>query len=473
MSPKAKESQAKKIYLIGIKGTAMSALAIMARQIGYEVTGSDVEEVFPTDVLLKENGVVPLVGFKAENIRQAKPDIVAVSAAYSDQNPEVKAAKSRRCEVLTQSEMLGRLMSDFEGVGVAGVHGKTTTSSLLAYILDKAGFSPSYSIGTAHIPGLSGNSRIGDGRVFVAEADEYRKSEASKEPKFLDLPLKHIIITSIELDHPDLYNSEEDVYSVFYRLASKIPRDGTILACADWPLIRRLISRCVDRSVESYGFNASATYRLVDLKEGKETSFCLKSETSITGPYITKLPGSYNALNCAAAILMAIRLGVSEAKIKTILPTFLGPERRFQYLGELNGAPVYDDFAHHPSALKALLEGVRQRFSDRRIVLVFQPHTYSRTAKLLKEFASALAGADKLVLLNIYASAREKPGYVGIRELIEETRKLKPDMEYRSTLQEATTYLESLVGKDDILLLVGAGDVYKIFSKFTKPPSSS
>jgi len=468
-----KKKEVKAVYLIGIKGVAMAALAAMAKQLGYEVTGSDVSEKFPTDVLLAEQKIAWLEGFKAENIRQAKPDLVVVSAAYGLQNPEVKAAKGRRIPILSQSEMLGQLMKDYEGVGVAGVHGKTTTTSLLAFLLDKAGCSPSYSIGTAHVAGLGGNSRIGDGRYFVVEADEYRRSDSSNEPKFLDLPLKHVIITSIELDHPDVFQSEEDVYSVFYRLAVKIPRDGTIVACVDWPLVRRLVQRCSDRPVETYGFHASANYRIVDCKEGEQTSFYLSSADKRLGPFSTQLIGHYNASNCAAAIVIALKLGINEEKIKQILPEFAGPERRFQKLGRLNGAPVFDDFAHHPSALAALAQGVRARFPRRRIVIVFQPHTYSRTGKLLQEFARSLALFDQVVLLNIYASAREKSGYVTIKDLIEATRQLKPETEYRSSLKEAAQYLESVVGRGDVLLLVGAGDVYKIFQEFSGTKSGA
>jgi len=457
----------KTLYLIGIKGVAMAALAAMAKQLGYEVTGSDVAEQFPTDALLAEQKISWFEGFKAENIRQAKPDLVVVSAAYGSQNPELKALKNRRIPVLTQSEMLGRLMKDYEGIGVAGVHGKTTTTSLLTFLLEKAGCSPSYSIGTAHVTGLSGNSHIGEGRYFIVEADEYRRSESSNEPKFLDLPLKHVIITSIELDHPDIYQSEEDVYNVFYRLAVKIPRDGTIVACADWPLVRRLAQRCSDRPVETYGFHASAKYRLVDCKEGRQTTFYLTTADKRMGPFTTELIGRYNALNSAAAIIMASRLGINEEKIKQILPEFVGPERRFQKLGRLNGAPVFDDFAHHPSALAALAQGVRARYPHRRVIIVFQPHTYSRTGKLLNEFARSLAMFDQVLLLNIYASAREKSGYVTIKDLLEATRRLKPTVEYRSNLKEAAQYLTSVVGRGDLVLLVGAGDVYKIFQEFS------
>ncbi|MEK7548455.1 MAG: Mur ligase domain-containing protein, partial [Patescibacteria group bacterium] len=221
----------KSVYLIGIKGVAMSGLAKMAKEAGYQVTGSDLAESFPTDSVLRQSKIEVLEGFDGERLRLIRPDLVVVSAAYDAKNPEVKAAKAAKIPIISQSEMLGRLMAPFEGVGVAGVHGKTTTTALLAYLLTKAGFSPSYAIGSGSVPGLDGNAHIGEGKIFLAEADEYRRSDSNPAPKFFDLPLRHLIITSIELDHPDLYESAEAMYEVFYRLASKIPRNGTILAC--------------------------------------------------------------------------------------------------------------------------------------------------------------------------------------------------------------------------------------------------
>lgn len=458
--------QSKLLYFIGIKGVAMAGLAVMAKQLGYLVRGSDVAETFPTDQLLHDNQIEVLEGFDGDHLKSAKPDRVIISAAYGLQNPEVKAAKAARIKMITQSEMLGEVMSHFEGVGVAGVHGKTTTSSMLTFVLQRAGFSPGYAIGTGSIPGLVGNARIGDGKYFVAEADEYKKSDLDHQPKFLDLPLKHVIITSIELDHPDVYATSEQMYDVFYQLTSKIPRNGSIIACSDYPLVRRLIGRIVDRPVLSYGFDPAARYLIGNVVEDDDAvTFTVTHEEESIGPFTIKLPGRHNILNATAAALMAIRLGVSTEAVTAALKEFQGPQRRFELLGELNGAKVFDDYAHHPTAISYLIEAARERFPDKRIVLVFQPHTYSRTGKLLKEFARSLSGADKLILLNIWASAREKSGYVTIRDLIRAVAEIKPDVEYRGSLEEAANYLQSFVNQDDVVFLVGAGDVYKIYEK--------
>lgn len=464
----AKAFDPKDFYFIGIKGVAMAGLAVIAKQLGYSVRGSDVEEVFITDETLRVNGITVLAPFNADNILKNKPEVVVVSAAYGLQNPEVKAAKAARIPIWAQSEMLARVMSRFEGVGVAGVHGKTTTTSILAFILKEAGFSPSWAIGTSEIPGLESSAHLGDGSHFIVEADEYKKSDENLQPKFLDLPLQHAIITSIELDHPDVFQSANQIYEAFYRLISKLPRGGVIVACNDWPLVRRLVSRVVDRYCLTYGFSSGAQYQIVSHTDEPEKSvFSLSFDNKVIGKFTLQLPGKHNALNATAAYLMAVKLGVAKDKAVEIIARFKGLKRRFEYLGQYNNASFYDDYAHHPSALNYLFEAARERFPGQRLVAVFQPHTYSRTGKLLKDFAASLKNTDKLILLNIWASAREKSGYVTIKDLIDETKKFKPDVEYRSSTDEAAEYLKSLTKPGDVVLLIGAGDVYKIFDKLS------
>ena len=456
------KGEPKTVYFVGIKGVAMAGMAIMAKQLGYQVSGSDVATTFPTDEELSKNKINYHQGFAAENLAY-KPDLVVISAAYGLTNVEVKAAKGLRLTVLPQSELLGKFMSRFEGVGVAGVHGKTTTTSMLALILQEAGFSPSYMIGTGEVPGLPDSAHIGDGQYFIAESDEYRKSDLDNTPKFLDLPLQHVIITSIELDHPDVYSSAEQVYNVFYQLTIKIPRGGTIVACVDWPLVKRLVHRRVDRSITTYGFDASAQYQIINFTEAGFVSFSLKHGEDVLGPFKISAPGKHNALNATAATVMALQLGVALPVIIKTLEDFKGAKRRFEYLGEFNGAEFYDDYAHHPTAITFLLESAKKRFPGKKIVAVFQPHTYSRTSKLLKEFAQSLLPADKIILLNIWASAREKTGYVTIKDLIDEIQKYKSGVEYRASLPELATYLKSYVTEKNVVLLIGAGDVYKTF----------
>jgi len=468
---KKKTNQPRSVYFIGIKGVLMSGLAIMSKELGYEVTGSDVDESFQTDQLLKDHGIKFEEGFDPERLK-FKPDVVVVSAAFGVQNLEYKAAKSLRLAIKSPSEMLAELMAGFENIGVTGVHGKTTTTAMIAIVLTEAGFSPSYAIGTADVPGLNGNSHIGTGKYFVAEADEYRASETNPRPKFLDLPLKHLIITSIELDHPDMYQTSEEVYQAFYQLMTKTPRDGLMVACTDWPLVRRLVNRRADRPSLTYGFEPSAKYQIVDFSDGASTTFKLKTSEGLIGPFTLNVPGRHNTLNATAAIVLALALGVNEAAIKKALFSFVGPSRRFQLVGSVGGVPVIDDYAHHPTAIRYLLEAARSRYPTSRIVAIFQPHTYSRTGKLLKEFAASLLGADKIILLNIYASAREKSGYVTIKDLVSEIQRFRPDVEFRPSLAEVAQYLHGILKENDVLLLIGAGDVYKIYPLLTEQERS-
>ncbi len=467
----AAKTEVRSIYFVGIKGVAMAGLAVMAKELGYRVTGSDIKETFITDELLQRNDIPYYEGFSADNIKKEKPDVVVIGAAYGANNPEVKAVKALRVKAVTQSEMSGDIMAKYETVGVAGVHGKTTTSSMLTLILQEAGFSPSYMIGTSSIPGLPGSAHIGDGQYFVVEADEYKKSETDTTPKFLDYPIRHLIVTSIELDHPDIYPSAEHVYQVFYQLCLKIPRGGAVVANTDWPLVRRLVSRLADRSCLSYGFDPTAKYQIVDVKSGEKTYFSIKGPKESIGPIELAMPGKHNILNATAALLMARELGVNQVSIEKTLRHFTGPKRRFEYLGTLNGALFYDDYAHHPTALQFLIDAAKKRFPTKKIIVVFQPHTYSRTGRLLEEFGRSLKDADRVIILNIWASAREKSGYVTIGDLLKEIRKHRQDVEYRSSLEEVTSYLAGSVGKGDVVLLVGAGDVYKIYDKLAAQPN--
>ena len=463
MAKSKSEKEIKSIYFIGIKGMAMSGLALMAKQLGYEVNGSDVAEVFQSDQFLVKNKINFYNNFDAVHIEEVNPDIVAFSAVYGMENPEMKEAKKRRIKMLCQSEMLASFIEQFEVIGVSGVHGKTTTTSMLAFIFKDAGYSPGYMIGAPDIPGLDGSAHIGEGRYFIVEADEYKKSQDILEPKFLDYPMKNVIITSIELDHPDLYGSAEDVYQAFYKLSAKIPRDGLIVACNDWPLVRRLVTRRADRKSFTYGFKPGANYQIVDYKEGQTTDFVLKTDEENSEIITINLPGKHNALNAAASYIMAKKLGIPETSIIRALKKFEGPNRRFQILGKFKDTIVVDDFAHHPTAVASVIEAAKSKYPNKKINVVFQPHTYSRTGKFLNEFAASLSSADKVILVNIFASAREKSGYVTIKDLIIEVKKTKPDVEFRPNLEETAKYLANTLGSDDLLLLIGAGDVYKIY----------
>lgn len=457
------------IHFIGIGGVGMSALAILAKQKGFKVSGSD-ENVYFTDESLAKNDIEWQDGFKAENL-QSKPDEVVVSAAYNEKNPEITEAQRLHIPIRPYSEMLAEIMSSFRGIAIAGIHGKTTTSAMAAYLLEQARFNPSYLVGCREVPNLGTNAKIGEGEWFVTEADEYKKSSDDLTPKFLDLKPEIVLITSIEMDHPDVFNTVEDVYRAFYKLACRVPRTGLIIGCIDSDRVKKLAGSLADRRFETYGFSLGADWRIIDyqVEPGRQV-FSVKRDKRIYGPFQIMLPGKHNVLNATAALVVALTVGVKPATIQKYLPEFMGVERRFQLAGERDGITIIDDYAHHPTAIATTLEGAKEFYPGRKIWCVFQPHTYSRTKELLEEFAKSFGAADSVLITDIYASAREKSGRIHAKHLVVETKKYHENVYYAGPLDEAVAFLAENVEKGDVVILMGAGDIYKVGERFLALP---
>jgi UDP-N-acetylmuramate--alanine ligase len=453
------------IHFIGIGGVGMSALAILAKQKGYKVTGSD-ENVYFTDSMLKKNGIEWYKEFSEKNLK-IKPDYVVISAAYDEKNPEVAEAKSKHIPIKFYSQMLGEIMSSYRGIAIAGCHGKTTTTAMAAFLLEKARLSPSFLIGCREAPDLHSNARIGEGEFFVTEADEYKRAANDLQSKFFDIKMEFAVITSIEMDHPDVFETEEDVYRAFYKFACRIPRNGLIVGCIDSPKVKKLALSLADRKMETYGFSISADWRIVDyqLEAGKQI-FTIKKAKQIYGPFELKIPGKHNVLNATAAIIVCLAAGVKAITLQKYLPEFSGVERRFQIVGERDGITVVDDYAHHPTAIKATLEGAKDFYPGRKIWAIFQPHTYSRTKELLEEFAKSFSSADEVVITDIYASAREKSGRIHAKHLVEEAKKNHEKVRYISDLKEIEAFLRENTESGDVLIVMGAGDIYKMGLSF-------
>ncbi len=451
----------KHIHFIGIGGVGMSALAIISKQKGMKVTGSDVENIYFLGDMLKENGI-DARPFNVDNLKD-KPDVVVVGAAWDDKNIEVAEAKRLHLDMMAYSEFLGQIMSEYKGIAIAGIHGKTTVTAMTAFLMDKARMSPSFLIGCKTAPNLGTNARLGDGEYFVTEADEYKKSASDLTSKFLDLKPFIEVITSIEMDHPDVFNTVEDIYRSFYRFACKVPRSGLVIGCIDSDKVKKLSLSLADRRFESYGFSIGANWRIIDyeVEPGVQT-FSIKKDKNIYGPFQLSIPGKYNVLNATAAIVVCLTVGVKANTIQKYLPEFVGAERRFQIVGERNGVLVIDDYAHHPTAIQATLKGARDFYPGRKIICVFQPHTYSRTKELLGDFAKSFDDADQVIITDIYASAREKSGRIHARHLVEEAKKYHNNLQYIGELSEATEYLRENLEGGDVLIVMGAGDVYKV-----------
>lgn len=461
----------KSAYLIGIKGVGMTALAIYLKQAGFEVEGSDNQNVYATDEVLKNAQIKVYEGFNKDNILDKNPDLCIISAAYGYDNPEAKEARHRRLKILYYSEALGQISAGKYVVAVAGVHGKTTTTALISLMLMEANLDPSYIIGAAQAPNLGASAHFGQGEYFVLEADEYRQSPSNNNSKFLDLNPEIAIISSIEFDHPDIFPTIEDVYKTFYRFACRVPRRGVIILCSDYPKCRKLQNSLVDRHFESYGFEDGADWKIVNVQEEDQTRFSLEHGTDILGPYLLKIPGRHNVLNATVAVILAKKLDIDEKIIQKVLSEFSGVGRRFEKVAVVGDIQIYDDYAHHPTAIAKTLEAARAKFPGSKIWCVFQPHTYSRTQGLFKEFGQAFGAADKVVVMDIYASEREKEGKVSSQDLVKEIEKNNKKVQtirYFKSQEEVKKYLHDFVQGPAIIITMGAGDIYKLSHDLAK-----
>lgn len=459
----------KYIYFIGIKGVGMTALAVFAKQLGIKVAGSDVEEEFVTDKILLKNGIKCDVGF--EHSIAGTPDLVVMTNAHGgmEKNTQARYARKKRIKIVSYGEALGIISQDYDLLAVAGVHGKSTTTAACAYFLEKAGLSPSYIVGCGSVPNLGDSSKVGNSKLMVVEADEYfDKNDKNGKPKFLYLNPKYQIITSIEMDHPDVYGSESDIYNAFYDFACKVNKKGLIIADTDYSKVKRLSMNLVDRNFLTYGFNSQAKYQIMDRKvKNQKNIFSIKHERLIYGPFKTILPGEGNVANLAAAIIFAMEMGVEEETLKKLAPKFKGIERRFEYKGEKEGVLVYDDYAHHPTAIQVTLAGVREFFPENKIWVVFQPHTFSRTRELLPQFAQSFKDADGVIVTDIYPSAREKVNKrISARDLVLAIGKNQEKVYYFGDNNKIVNFLGVTLKPGDILITIGAGDAQHIGEKF-------
>lgn len=452
----------KKAYLVGIKGVAMTALAVYLKQAGWQVTGSDVEDVFPTDKILKGANIKIKRGFHPENIK-GKFDLVVVTGAHGGMtNPEASWAKKLNLPTFMHGEVLGMLMKEKLGISVAGCHGKTTTSSLIASLLTHAGFDPSYAIGTSEINDLGPAGHYGDGRFFVVEADEYMTCPTTcRKPRFLWQAPKILVITNIEYDHPDAFVDIEEVRSAFLSFTKKLPDDGLIIVCIDNNNVREILPH-IEREVITYGFSPQALYRITNFYFGEGVSFMrIKHKEVDLGEFMLHIPGKHNLLNALSASVVTNQVGVSWDKIREYLKLYTGCKRRFEKIGQFQDVVLYDDYAHHPSEIVATISSAAEWFPKRRIIVIFQPHTFSRTKALIADFAKAFTQADIVIITDIYPSARERcDPTITSQMLIAEANKFKNNAFYKKDLRQVSSFLEKNLSRGDLVMTMGAGDIF-------------
>lgn len=455
-------NKVKSIHFVGIKGVAMTALAILAKEKGIEVTGSDVEEVFPTDSTLNRFSIPYQKGFNDSHL-PINLDLVIYTGAHKGiNNIEVQEALNRGIPVLPHGKALGLFMRGFRGITVAGSHGKTTTSALLAHVLTYLGKDPSFAIGCGEILSLKTPGHAGRGEFFVAEGDEYVTDPvADKTPRFMWQKPEVLVITNIDFDHPDVYKDLEAVKMAFITLANSLPLNATIILNTDNREVMKIAPK-LERTIITYGEKKTADFRLQNfVSRSGSAQFEVAYGKNTYGPFILQIPGVHNAQNAAGAVAALMTLGFEAEKLREVLTSFTGTKRRFELVGQKNGKLLYDDYAHHPTEIQATLAGVKKWYPDKRLMVIFQPHTYSRTQSLLSEFGKSFSDADLVILTEIYASAREKPipGISG-QVLFEEVRKRHKGVHFAPNRNDVLQYLMATVRPNDLVLTMGAGNIY-------------
>lgn len=447
-----------RIHFVGIGGTGMSGIAEVLSNLGYSVSGSDIKASAVTDHL-ESMGVKVFFGHAAENV--ANVDVVVTSTAVDRKNPEITTAYENRIPVIPRAEMLAELMRFRFGIAVAGTHGKTTTTSLTTMMLAEGGLDPTFVIG-GRLNSAGTNAKLGLGKYLIAEADE---SDAS----FLYLQPMMAIVTNIDQDHMETYGGSYDrLKDTFVKFLHQLPFYGLAVMCIDDVGVREILPS-ISKPVKTYGVAEEADVRAIDIhQDGLQTHFTVVRWDDLPALRVTlNLPGWHNMLNALAAITIATALGVNDAAIVKSLAEFNGVGRRFQINGDLDidggKLTLVDDYGHHPRELAATLEALRQAWPDRRKVVVFQPHRYTRTRDLFEDFVEVLSSVDVLILLDVY-SAGETPINGADGKALSRSIRIRGQVDpvFVQNRDDLATILAGIVQKDDVLLTMGAGNVGQI-----------
>lgn len=433
-------------HFIGIGGIGMSGIAEILVNMGFKVSGSDMRRGPVTD-RLAQLGATIYEGHNAENVAGAT--VVVTSSAVSPANPEVLEARAHKIPVIQRAEMLAELMRLKYGIAIAGMHGKTTTTSMVATVLAAGGLDPTVVVG-GRVDALGSNAKLGTTQYLVAEADESDRS-------FLKLPPILAVVTNLDREHMDCYRDMDDVENAYLAFMDKVPFYGAVTACADNPALAAILPRA-HRRVFRYGIHPEAEYRLEfsEPRPGCFSCFHVHAPGAMLGPFELHVPGRHNALNATAAVAIAHQLEVRPEQIAAGLASFRGVDRRFQIRGKAHGITVVDDYGHHPTEIRATLAAARE-FGQGRIHVIFQPHRYTRTRDLLDEFGGAFGDANRVFVLPIYAASEEPlPGITA--ELL--TSKItQPKAEFVPDFPSAVAAVTSVARHGDIIMTLGAGSV--------------
>lgn len=440
------------IHFIGIGGAGMSGIAQVLLNMGCKVSGSDLKESRNTE-RLKRFGACIEIGHRADNVGDA--DVVVISSAIPDKNPEVQYAKENSIPILLRAQMLAKLCEGKQSIAVAGTHGKTTTTSMIARMMDMSGLDPTFLIG-GELNDIGSNAKCGKGEYIVVEADE-------SDGSFLYLGPKIIVLTNIEADHLDYYGDLDHIEEVFLEFVNKVPSDGFVIACGDDPRLNKLIGS-LDKEVVTYGLDEKNDFYAKDIAcESLASCFDVFSGGQLLGRGNLSVPGIHNVYNALATFALGSSLGLPFTELAASMQSFSGVQRRFQVLGEVSDVTIVDDYAHHPTELKATLEAARKGAWN-RVLCIFQPHRFSRTKFLGSDFRDAFDSADLAVLTDIYAAGEEPvPGVTGklLVDAILQRNPRKPVI-YLPKKADILEFMASEVREGDLVLTAGAGDIWAV-----------
>ncbi len=451
-------SSIKNIHFVGIGGIGMSGIAEILINRGFIVSGSDRTLTEVTDHLARIGATV-YEGHDPAHVRDA--DVLVYSSAVTPDNPEVRAAQEKGIPVIRRAEMLAEVMRLNYGIGIAGTHGKTTTTSLIGLVLIEAGFDPTVIVG-GKLHGLGGtNARLGRGNFTVVEADEFDRS-------FLQLTPTIAVLTTLEEEHLDIYRDLRDIQNAFVEFANKVPFYGFVVMCLDEPALQEIRPQIRKKTI-SYGLAAQSDVRAVELEHRERTtSFTVVHRGVEAGRVTLQLPGEHNVRNALAAVAVGLEINVPFDAVRRAVEQFTGVFRRFEIKGEVGGIMLVDDYAHHPTEVRETLRAVKAGWK-RRVVAVFQPHTYTRTRDFALQFGRSFFNADQLIVTDVYP-AREQPieGITG-EIIVEAARQYgHRNAQYVRRKEEVPDALEAAAREGDIVITMGAGDIYRFGAEFLR-----
>ena len=439
-----------RVHLVGIGGIGLSAIARVLLARGAIVSGSDMQASPLTDELA-QLGVKIFIGQRAANIGEV--DVVLATSAAPEDNPEIAEARRRGIRIARRYDFFPELTEGKTTIAIAGTHGKTTTTAMIAVILTQAGLDPDVIVGGI-VPDLGSNARAGKGKYFIVEADEY-------DWAFLGLRPSIAVVTNIEMDHPDKFRDLDDVTRAFHEFIALVPSYGWVIGCGDSVGVTRELQDARARTIR-YGLDVDNEWTASAIRTNTDggCDFTLWHREERVGDFRLRIPGKHNVLNALAALAVAHLVGVDLNAAKQTLRHFRGAARRFEIKGEFNGVTIVDDYAHHPTEIRATLGAARQRFVSKKIWAMFQPHTYTRTQTMLDEFANAFEDADHVVVTEVFAARERESHGVSGADIV--ARMSHRDARFIATLDECVEFLQTHLRAGDVLITLGAGDGYRV-----------